>query len=113
MAEIKGAGDETIGVPTLYSSGVEGCRCIECTLIVRLDGRRVGNRGDRKGEAGAEIGTVLFLVPAGTFKLKFLALRGRFGGDDERCCCCWFCVVVEKGSSMMVPGEMGVQDESG
>ena len=53
-------------------------------LIVRLDGRREGSRGDRKGDAGAEPGKELAFVPAGTLKLRFFALRGRLGGDGDR-----------------------------
>ena len=54
-------------------------------LMVRLEGLRDGNRGDRKGEAGAEVGKFgVFFVPGGTLRLKFLALRGRFGGDGDR-----------------------------
>jgi hypothetical protein len=54
-------------------------------LIVRFDGRLLGNRGDRKGEAGAEAGVELFWGPDATLRLRFLAFRGRFGGDDDRC----------------------------
>jgi hypothetical protein len=54
-------------------------------LIVKLDGLRDGNRGDRKGEEGVEPETEVLRVPVTTFKLKFFALRARLGGDDERC----------------------------
>ena len=53
-------------------------------LRVRLGGRRAGSRGDRKGETGAEAAAALALGPAGTFRLRFLAFRGRLGGDGER-----------------------------
>lgn len=55
-------------------------------LMVRFDGRRLGRRGDRKGEAGAEVEAELFLGgPVGTLRLKFFAFRGRLGGDGDRC----------------------------
>lgn len=54
--------------------------------MVRLEGLREGSRGDRNGEAGAEVGSAVFFtaVPTGTLRLNFLALRGRFGGDGDR-----------------------------
>ena len=84
--DVYGAGDDTIGEPILlvYSSGVEGCRWREWMLMVRLDGRREGSRGDRKGDEGAEPGRELAFVPAGTLRLRFLALRGRLGGEGDR-----------------------------
>ena len=56
-------------------------------LMVRFEGRRVGNRGDRKGDAGADIGSdvVGTLDPGATLRIKFLAFRGRLGGEGERC----------------------------
>ncbi len=54
-------------------------------LIVRFDGRLLGSRGDRNGEAGAEADAELFWDPAGTLRLRFLAFRGRLGGDNDRC----------------------------
>lgn len=54
--------------------------------MVRLEGLREGSRGDRNGEAGADVGSAgFFVVPGGTLRLKFLALRGRFGGEGDRC----------------------------
>jgi len=50
-------------------------------LIVRPEGRLDGNRGDRNGDAGADVDESLF--GAGTFKLRFLAFRGRFGGEGD------------------------------
>lgn len=80
------AGEDTIGEPILlvYSSGVDGCRWSEWMLMVRLDGRREGSRGDRNGEAGADPGKKLAFVLAGTLRLRFLALRGRLGGEGDR-----------------------------
>lgn len=68
----------------VYSSGVDGCRCRECMLMVRLDGRREGSRGDRKGDAGADPGKEIAFAPGGTLRLRFLALRGRLGGEGDR-----------------------------
>jgi len=54
-------------------------------LIVRFDGRRLGSRGERKGEGGAEVDDKVFLRgPASTLRLRFFAFRGRFGGDGDR-----------------------------
>ena len=53
-------------------------------LIVRFEGRRPGSRGERKGETGAEVAAALALGPVGTLRLRFLAFRGRLGGDGER-----------------------------
>jgi len=54
-------------------------------LMVRFEGRLLGNRGDRKGEAGAEVDPGVFLGMAGTLRLRFFEFRGRFGGDGDRC----------------------------
>jgi hypothetical protein len=54
-------------------------------VIVRFEGRRVGNRGDRNGDAGADIGREVAFEPAGTLRLRFLAFRGRLGGEGDRC----------------------------
>jgi hypothetical protein len=52
--------------------------------MVRLDGRRLG-RGERKaGETGAEDAAALAFGPVGTLRMRFLAFRGRLGGDGER-----------------------------
>jgi|SRR5579859_6613018 len=84
--DVYGAGEDTMGEPILlvYNSGVEGCRWREWMLIVRLDGRREGSRGDRNGEAGADPGKELAFVPTGTLRLRFLAFRGRLGGERDR-----------------------------
>jgi hypothetical protein len=53
--------------------------------MVRFEGRLLGNRGERKGEAGADVDPGVFLGTAGTLRLRFLAFRGRLGGDGDRC----------------------------
>jgi len=70
-------------------------------LMVRFDGRRVGSRGDRKGEAGADIGSETPVDPGGTLRLRFFAFRGRLGGEGERC-------GLLKASSGVVVGDTGV-----
>ena len=76
-------------------------------LSVRLGGRRPGSRGDRKGETGAEAATALALGPVGTFRLRFLAFRGRLGGDGERC----EDLDTSSGDDVFVRGDKGVHSE--
>jgi len=52
-------------------------------LRVRPEGRLEGNRGDRKGDTGAEVDETL--EGAGTVKLRFFAFRGRLGGEGDLC----------------------------
>jgi len=53
-------------------------------LIVRFEGLRVGKRGDRNGDDGAEIGNVVLFAPIETLRLRFFAFRGRLGGEGDR-----------------------------
>jgi hypothetical protein len=72
-------------------------------LMERLEGRLFGNRGDRKGDAGAEVDGRYVLGAAGTLRLRFFAFRGRFGGEGER----W--EVSPNISSGIVVGDIGCQ----
>jgi hypothetical protein len=76
-------------------------------LIVRLEGLRPGRRGERKGETGAELAAALALGPVGTLRLRFLAFRGRLGGDGER----WDALDGSSGEDALVRGETGVHSE--